>query len=73
MKNIQNNIEIHDDDDDNDVDDIQNKKVFEMEILLQLQQKQRKRKDEKRFFSYLLIRCLFVAFSLAFILIRPYL
>ena len=60
IKNIQEN---NDNDNDNDVDD-KYSKISEMEILLHKQQKQRKIKDEKRFFSYLLTRCLFVAFSL---------
>ena len=67
MKNISNNNDNenkNENDDDDDNDDIKNEKVSEMEILLQLQQKQRKIKDEKRFFSYLLIRCFYMTFSI---------
>ena len=56
---IKNNSENENENDDNS----EIEKISEMEIIVRQQQKERKAKDEKRFFSYLLFRSVFVAFS----------
>jgi hypothetical protein len=42
----------------------ENEMYSESELFLQRQQRERKVKDEARFFRYLLVRCIYVAFSL---------